>query len=361
MRAQRSNPVHGKILCCLIAAVHSMALAACTISAPGNRQDVAFTSTSYGFIDQIGDTTSAINQGLRAYLMVPDGAPPAAQWPAVVILHDGAGVNAQDLFYARQLNDWGYAALIVDSFRSRGITQSLRNQLAVSEASILADAYAALGYLAENPQIDPARIAVLGFSKGGLPALLAALKRYQKPLAAGGPRFAAHIVYYPWCNISLHDVETTGAPVLVMMGDRDEVMRSDTCTTLIDAMRADSPGTEITLVLYPGAGHSFDNPTPGFSWIGSARVIGDIPRHCHIEETAPNRFIEKTSGNPLSTANFQTVMRSCSIGRADVVYDGRARAQSLEALHRFLDQNLLPVSDQRAILKTHHSESRGAH
>src|SRR5207253_6723 len=54
----------------------------------------------------------------RAELFAPAGAGP---FPAVVVLHGCDGVGRHDRLWARQLAAWGYVALIVDSFRPRGM------------------------------------------------------------------------------------------------------------------------------------------------------------------------------------------------------------------------------------------------
>ena len=51
-------------------------------------------------------------------IILPEGSPP---FPAVVILHGCNGVSQNTRVWARRLASWGYTALIVDSFRPRGI------------------------------------------------------------------------------------------------------------------------------------------------------------------------------------------------------------------------------------------------
>ena len=41
--------------------------------------------------------------------------------------------------------------------------------------------------------------------------------------------FAAHAAFYPWCGLRPLDVTTTGAPVLIQMGDDDNVTPALRC------------------------------------------------------------------------------------------------------------------------------------
>jgi acetyl esterase/lipase len=58
---------------------------------------------------------------------------------------------------------------------------------------MIGDAYRALKLLATHPRIDPARITVMGFSKGGGVVLYAALTRFQRLQGSANTRFAHHI------------------------------------------------------------------------------------------------------------------------------------------------------------------------
>src|SRR3546814_3480297 len=64
-----------------------------------------------------------------------------------------------------------------------------------SDLMFLADAYAALDYLATRPEIDAGRVALVGFSYGGMVATYAAYAQVAERYAPNGRRFAAHVAF----------------------------------------------------------------------------------------------------------------------------------------------------------------------
>ena len=101
--------------------------------------------------------------------------PGGAKVPAMIVHHGSGGItDARERRYARELVKMGVAALVLDSFTGRGVTSTVRDQSAVSTNDMLGDAFAALKILAGYARIDGARVGIMGFSKGGSVALLAA-------------------------------------------------------------------------------------------------------------------------------------------------------------------------------------------
>ena len=59
------------------------------------------------------------------------------------------------------------------------------------------DIYGALAILAKHPRVDPQRIVLMGFSRGGQAALFASEQRFHKLWNKSGVEFAAYIPLYP--------------------------------------------------------------------------------------------------------------------------------------------------------------------
>jgi predicted esterase len=68
-------------------------------------------------------------------------------------------------------------------------------------------------------EIDPSRIAEMGFSKGGLVALYASLTRFQRVYGSKGLEFAAYIPFYAPCNtIYREDELVSDRPIRLFHG-----------------------------------------------------------------------------------------------------------------------------------------------
>jgi dienelactone hydrolase len=117
--------------------------------------------------------------------------------PAVVLVHGSGGIYPEQIsFWARLLNEQGIAAFVIDAFGPRGVKSTADDQSLVPFAADTADAFAALGLLASHPRIDPKRIAVMGFSRGGITAVRSGVVRIINGAAPAGLRFAAHVALY---------------------------------------------------------------------------------------------------------------------------------------------------------------------
>jgi dienelactone hydrolase len=190
---------------------------------------------------------------LRGTLSLPATSTRA---PAVVLMHGCSGVTATHHAWAAVLRDWGYAALVLDSFGARGVRSVCETGGVTSEERV-GDAFAALRTLAVHPGIDAARVALMGFSHGGGTVLVAAApwisRRYATP---GGPTFRMLVAFYPRCEARYPGTPLT-APLRIHIGALDDW----TCETLLAALlRA---GADARVTVYPGAHHGFDSTRQG--------------------------------------------------------------------------------------------------
>src|SRR4029079_4365630 len=101
---------------------------------------------------------------------------------ALLIHHGSGGVSeTRELRYAREIVKMGVATFVIDSFKPRGVTSTVKDQSTVTANDMLADEFAALKALAGHARIDGKRVGVMGFSHGGTAAPLAAAQGRARP------------------------------------------------------------------------------------------------------------------------------------------------------------------------------------
>ena len=193
--------------------------------------------------------------------------------PAVLILHGSGGVDSRGDFYEKALNAAGIATLQIDMWEARNVSGlTNRPQLPIVTYP---DAFRALKYLSEQqPNIDPQRIGVLGFSWGGVVSLGASEQLYAA-MFGDGRKFKAHVANYPVCyganNAALtapsgrspaqagtQYINLTGAPVLIQIGSKDGYDNGTAhCVRLAQSVNP-SNNNVVRVNQYEGAHHAWD-------------------------------------------------------------------------------------------------------
>jgi dienelactone hydrolase len=173
--------------------------------------------------------------------------PGSDKLPAVVLIHASGGINAGVDRWAQDLNSIGVATLIVDSFAGRSITALPPDPSNEAFLWVIVDAYRALGLLAQHPRIDPKRIAVMGFSMGGLVATYTSNERFWKAYGPANAQFAAHISLYGNCAVTYRDdTKVTGKPIRLFHGAADDIELVAPCRAYVARMSRASSRPEWT-------------------------------------------------------------------------------------------------------------------
>lgn len=205
-------------------------------------------------------------------------------YPAMVLAHGSGGIEKKDWErWVPLLNQLGIATFVVDSFTPRGIARTVDDQSQLDQSANDADALAALQLLAGDPRIDPARIGVMGFSRGGTVALETAVDRFRRGIIHNNVKFAAHIAFYPGCALRYWRTPSplTGAPIMLALGEQDNYTPPRACLAFADAMKA--AGQDVDVHVYAGAQHDFDSLATRLV----AHPDGTTSRHCRDREIDP--------------------------------------------------------------------------
>ncbi|WP_342358419.1 dienelactone hydrolase family protein [Terrarubrum flagellatum] len=246
---------------------------------------------------------------LSAELRLPTAG--ADRLPVVVLLHASGGINAGVVAWANELNSAGVATLMIDSFTARKIVSTVEDQDSLSRFVMILDAYRALDLLAAHPRIDPSRIAVMGFSRGGGPAHWSAMERFRMMHAANSKaRFALHIAFYPTCNRDLKDALNVVAPIRIIHGTADDYIPIKECRELVTRLQA--AGKDATLLEVEGAHHVFDNPAGAPVRLAQAQTTRNCPL---IREADDGALVNSVTNKAFSYASDPCVERGVTVGR----------------------------------------------
>lgn len=298
-----------------------------------------FTLTDVGAGSDRDPPTTA-----QGTLFMPAGASAAAPVPAVVMLHGAGGtLSSREHTYGRQLASMGVAALAVDVFGARrdmagGFIERLLN---VTESMFLADAYSALDFLSERDDIDMSRVALLGFSYGGMVATFAAYKQIADLFAPDGHRFAAHAAFYAPCIADFEDSTATGAPVLMIYGARDAIVDPGRCGTVAGALSRG--GAKVSTIIYQDAVHQWDGRINGPRKVG--RNLAPCRFRVNKDGVVRDARLRVAMSSPLTR---RAMLGLCSdsegylLGRDDDV-----RARSNRDLASFLNDVFVVTSEPR--------------
>jgi dienelactone hydrolase len=283
------------------------AVALLLIAAPQARAErIEFSSvTPSGPTELVRRTYPAAGIAVSGTLVLPPDA--GERVPAMVIAHGSGGIlRGREDAWAARLQALGIATFVVDSFTPRGLRSTARDQSRLSTMANLADALAALRLLAANPRIDPGRIGVMGFSRGGQVALYSALEPLRGGVIDGDLRFAAHVALYPSCSIPYRADTVSKAPILMLLGGADDYTPAAACLRYADWFR--SKGVPVEVITYGGAHHDFDIPGP-------PRYLPDLQsaRACNAEVMVDNGAVRRLdTGEALrDPAAISAYFRAC--------------------------------------------------
>ena len=258
-------------------------------------------------------------------LYLPEGEGP---FGCVLALHGSIGWadHHQD-----HVNEWikaGLAVCKVHSFTSRSIDSTVDDQLSVTHAMMLVDAFNTRAVLVKDPRI--AKVGIAGWSLGGTVALYSAWSPLTEVL---GVPFDAHLPFYPAAHLRPEIQNWSDSPILILHGEADDW----TPLHFVEGLVPQLPNA--TLHVYPNAHHSFD----------CEKELTWLPKAVHLNKRTAR--IDKNghmSGNlfwgirwPLNQRwQRRWVIRILRNRGAHVQGDPTARADALTRAREFFIQQL---------------------
>ena len=190
--------------------------------------------------------------------------------PAVLLCHEGPGLDEHVKGRAVRLAGLGYAAFALDyQGGSRPIEESMtRLNVLMADAELTRRlARAGLDVLLAQPRVDPDRVAAIGYCFGGAMAL---------ELARSGADLGAVVGFHPGLGSPRpEDSSAITASVLMCCGAEDPVAPAEARLAFEVEMR-EAGFADWRIELYGGVGHSFTNPRvdelgmPGFGFNAAA-------------------------------------------------------------------------------------------
>ena len=317
------------------AAVLAAALCAASLAAPAQQNPSAMrqiaarvelhaiptlTLSDEEFLKGRGGKPATVSGELRL-------AQGSGKLPAVILVHGSGGMGPNIELWTHELNGLGVATFAIDGFTGRGLASVSADQAKLGRLNLALDAYRALGVLAKHPRVDPDRIVLMGFSRGGQAALYASVRRFDKLWNKSGAHFAGHIAFYPDCMTTYQaDIEVMPVPVRIYHGSADDYNPLAPCREYVTRLR--SIGQDVVITEYAQAHHGFDNP------LGAAKAApsrnAQTVRKCRIREDAKGVLVNTQTKKRFSYAD------ACVERDPHTGFDPDATAEAIWSVGKFL-------------------------
>ena len=278
-------------------------------------QTLTLTDQQFLTGDNNGNPTTIVGQ-----LRIAQGV---GRLPLVVLQHGSAGFAPNIEYWSREFNAAGISTFAIDGFTGRGLEEVNSNHALLGRLNFILDIYRSLDVLAPHPRIDPQRIALMGFSRGGQATLYASLKRFHRLWNKSGVEFAAYVPFYPDCMTTfLSDTEVVARPIRIFGGAQDDYNPIAACKAYVERLRAARADVEVTE--YPNASHAFDNPLGAQPAMLQPKF--QSVRNCKIQEEADGLLINTGTKQPFAYTD------ACVVHGVHIGHDPVATQQAKQAV-----------------------------
>jgi len=177
--------------------------------------------------------------------------------PTVIIGHGCGGFSEHEHEWAKQIQSWGFNAVVMDSFKPRGAFHGTCNKTVVLAGERVADVYEITEVLSKQP-FHNGKFGYVGFSHGGSLALHLANDEKNRSIATS-------VAYYPNCIKWAKAIKTLFGerrsfdnpkiPTAMMLAEKDDWTPIKNC---LESVKDNNYQVHI----YKNATHAFDMNLP---------------------------------------------------------------------------------------------------
>ena len=176
------------------------------------------------------------------------------KYPAVVMMHEWWGLNDNIKEMAKQLAAHDYAVLAVDLYNGKVAATTDEASRLMSAATKdpkanIDNMKAAVDFLKKQKNVDPNRIATMGWCFGGGMSLQLSLNENVN----------ATVIYYGSLVTDEQKLKSIKWPVLGFFGEKDQAIPVQSAKDFNKAL--DDLKIKNNINIYPNVGHAFANPT----------------------------------------------------------------------------------------------------
>ena len=199
----------------------------------------------------ISQTQSAFESGnktIRLDCFLPSGN--GERFAAVISLHGSGGGVAGTSAHASMLAAQGFAVYVLHYFDRTGTTFADKETIFRHFPIWVKTVWDAVSYVERQPQVDPQRIGLIGFSLGAYLSLSD---------AAVDGRVRAVVEFFGGLPKEMRFFMRRLCPVLILHGDADPTVPVEEAYHLQKILEKKNIPYEMQI--YPGAGHGFDEET----------------------------------------------------------------------------------------------------
>jgi carboxymethylenebutenolidase len=198
---------------------------------------------------------------MQAFLALPESGRPA---PAVIVIQEAFGVNANTKEVCLRLAREGYVALAPELFHRTAPAgtvfeydfSKVQSHFArLANQGIAEDIAVAKAHLTGHPRVQSGSIGIVGFCLGGFAAFLGACESGLQAAAA----FYGGGIVRPRPGLAMQPLlgETPSCPLLCLFGGKDPSIPMSDIDAVRERLARVGNGSEV--IVYPEAGHAFFN------------------------------------------------------------------------------------------------------